>query len=168
MHFFLGIAIDRGELTMIYFSVVFFLHLTFLLLRSLSAVSNSFYLSFLHSSPTLSRSLSMQSPSQFRSSSPPFPFHFLGICSLPVFHLPFFYMTSPCAPHQFRLRTFLHSNLHSQFIHVLSSALLTPTVILTRCVYLANLNFSCCFSVSVIVSSAFKYAGVTHELSIFP
>ena len=31
-------------------------------------------------------------------------------------------MTSPCIPHQFLLKTFLHSNLHSHFIHFLLSA----------------------------------------------
>ena len=55
------------------FSIVFFLPLTFLLQRSLSAVSNSFYLSSFLSYPTLSRSLLMQTPSQVRSSSPSFP-----------------------------------------------------------------------------------------------
>ena len=29
-------------------------------------------------------------------------------------------------------------------------------------------TFSCCFSVSAMVSSAFMYAGVTHDLSTFP
>ena len=119
---------------MISFSIIFFIPITFLLLRSLSAASNSFYLFFffLHSYPTLSRSLSMQSPSQFRSSSPPFPLHFLGICSLCQFFIcHFLHMTSPCTPHQFILRTFLHSNLHSHFIHFLLSALLIHTILTT-------------------------------------
>ena len=77
----LGITVARGELTMISFSIVFVLPLTFLLLRSLSAVSNSFY---------------------------------LKLVSI-----------------LFRLFTY-------------------------------------CFFVSVIVSHAFMFAGVTHELSTFP
>ena len=101
-------------------SIVFFLPLIFLLLRSLSAVPNSFYFFVSHSSPTLSRSLLMQPPSQFRSSSPLFPLHYLGICSLCQFFISqLFYMTSSCALHQFLLRTFLHSNLHSHLIHFL-------------------------------------------------
>ena len=38
------------------------------------------------------------------------------LLSLPFFHLPFVYMTSPYDHHPFRLRTFLHPNLHSHFI----------------------------------------------------
>ena len=127
---------------MISFSIVSFLPLTFLLLRYLSAVDLQFLLSIflLHSSPTLSRSLSRQPPSQFRSSSLPFPLHFLGICSLCQFCIcHFFYMTSPCAPHQFLLRTFFPSNIHSYFIHFLLSGLLTPMIILAR-LFFANLD----------------------------
>ena len=115
------------------FPLSFFLPLTFLLLRSLSAVSSSFYLSFLHSSASLSRSLAMQSPSPFRSSSPRFPLNFLGIGSLCQCFICHFstWPAHACAPHQFLLRNFLHTNLHSHFIHFLLSALLTPTIILT-------------------------------------
>ena len=118
---------------MISFSVVFF-PLTFFLLCSLPAVSESFYLHFFHSSPTLSRSRLIQihfaiSVSFFASISPLLSGYLL---SLPVFHLPFFDMTSSCAPNQFLLRTSLHSNLHSLFIIFLLSALLPPTIILTR------------------------------------
>ena len=123
---------------------------------------------FLHYSPTHSMSLSMQSPLQFRSSSPPFPLHFLGICSLcQLFICYIFYMTSQCAPRQFLLRTFLHSNHHCRFFHVLLSALLTPTIILIR-LFSQTWTFPCCFSVSAMVSSAFMYASVIHELSTFP
>ena len=153
---------------MISFTIVYFLPLACLILCSLSAVSNSFYLPFLHSSPTLSRSLSMQSPSKFQSSSPPFPLHFLGICSLCQFFIcHFFYMTSPCSAHQFLLRTFLHPNLHSHFIHFLLSALLSPTILFLPGCFSQILTFSCCFFVSVIVSSPFMYAGIIHVLSIF-
>ena len=63
------------------------------------------------------------STSQLRSSSPPLPLHFLGICSLCQFFIcHVFYITCP----------------------------------------------SCRCSVSVIVSIAFTYAGVTHELGTFP
>ena len=105
-------------------------------LTTFSASSLQFLLSFFCIFPTLSSSLSMQSPSQFRSSSPPFPLHFLGICSLCQFcNWHFFYITSPCTPHRFHLKTFLQS----QFIYFLLSALLTPTVILTR-LFFANLD----------------------------
>ena len=114
--FLASLSIVRGELTMISFSIGFFPPLTFLLYYTLcqQSLNNSFYLSF-PPPPTLSKSRLMQSPSQFRFFSPSFPLHILGICSLPVFHLPFFYMTSPCTPHQFLLRTFLHSNHQSDF-----------------------------------------------------
>ena len=135
MHFviiiyFLGITVIRGELTTIYFSIIFFHPFTFLLLCSLSAVSNSSI--FFHSFPTLSRLLLMQSPLQFQCSSPPFPPHIQasGLCQFIISHL--FHMTSPCTSHQFVLRTFLRSNLHSHFIHFLLSALLIPMIILTR------------------------------------
>ena len=92
---------------MISFSIVIFLPLTFLLLRSLSAVSNSLYLSVFYSSSILSRSLLMQSSiaiSVFLASiSPPLSGHLL---SLPVFHLPFFLhdqpmYSSPISPENF-------------------------------------------------------------------
>ena len=54
----IGIPVIRDELTMVSVPIIFFLPLTFLSLRSLSAVSNSFYLLlFFNSSPILSRSL---------------------------------------------------------------------------------------------------------------
>ena len=121
-----------------------------------------------HFSPTLSMSLLMQSPiaiSVFLAFiSPPLSVHLLSAS----FYLPFFYMTRSCrpTPHQFLLRTLLHSNLHSHFIIFLLLALSTPTIILTR-LFFIKIDFSCCFSVSAIVSSAFVYAGVTHELSTF-
>ena len=62
--------------------------------NTLSVSSVQFLLSlFLHSSPTLSMSLSMQSPLHVRFSSPPF-------------HLPFFLRDQPYTPQQFLLRTF--------------------------------------------------------------
>ena len=126
--------------TMNLFSNVLFLPLTFCLQRSLSAVSNSFYLSFFRSSPTLSRSLLMQSPipiSVFLASiSPPL----YGHSSLPVFYLPYFAHDQPMQPSPIFLRTFLHSNFHSHFINFLLSPLLTPTIILTR-LFFANLDF---------------------------
>ena len=84
------------------------------------------------------------------------------LLSLPVFHLPFSHMTSPYTAHQFLLKTFLHSNLHSYLIHFSYQQLLLP-----RC-FLQTWIFSCCFSVSAIVSSAFMLTEATHELCIFP
>ena len=68
---------------MISCSIVFCLPLTSYSLTMFSVSSLQFLLSIISPffSP-LSMSLLMQSSSQFRSSSPPFPFHFLGICSL--------------------------------------------------------------------------------------
>ena len=134
---------------MISFSVVFFLPLTFLLLHLLSAVCNSFYLSFLYSSPTLSTSLNaipiamsvfLASISSPRSGN---------LLLLAIFHVPFS-STWPAQPdHQLILITFLHSYLHSKFVDFLLSALLTPTIILTRYLF-ANLDllplFLCCFT----------------------
>ena len=62
-----------------------------------------------------------------------------------------FHMTIPCQPnpHQFLLTTFRNSNLHSQFILLLSS-LLTPTILLTR-LFSQTCTFSCCFIVSAVV-----------------
>ena len=144
MHFLVIIflaSLVMGELTMISLSIVFFFLslLSYYVLCQQSPIPS--ICNFLILIPLFLGHL-MQSPSQFRSSSPPFPLHFLGICSL--CQLVFFinhllYMTSPCTPHQFLLGTFFHSNLHSHFIHFLVSALLTPTVIPTR-LFFANLD----------------------------
>ena len=75
----------------------------------------------------------------------------------------FFYMTSPCTPHQFLLRTFLHSNFHSHFILFPDQF---PRLFIPG--WFSQIWIFCCFSVSAIVSSAFMCAGVTHELSTFP
>ena len=57
-YYFHGITVVSVELTIINFSIVFFLPITSLLLRCLSPVSNSFYLyTFFNSSPTLSKLL---------------------------------------------------------------------------------------------------------------
>ena len=96
-----------------------FLPLTFLLLRSLSALSDSFYLKKFYVTSPIAISV---------FSSPPFPHHYLGICSLCQFFVSHLFSSA----HQFLLRAFLHSNLHSHFINILSSALLTLTIILTR------------------------------------
>ena len=76
-------------------------------------------------------------------------------------------MTSP-TPHQFLLKPFLHSNLHSQFIHVSLNSSLNSHDYSYQVVFSRTWTFSCCFSVSAIVSSAFMYAWVTHELRTFP
>ena len=101
---------NMAELTMTSFSIVFF----FLSLFSDSGLQFLLFISF-HSSPTLYRSLLIQSPisiSVFLATiSPPLSEHLL---SLPVFHLQFFpHMTTPCIRHQFLLITFLHSYLLS-------------------------------------------------------
>ena len=123
---------------------IFFISL--FLLRSLSTVSNYFSLScfpffshffevtfnaILHCNLCLPR---FQFPSTFWASESGWEFH-----SASFSYLQFFYMTSACTPHQFLLRTFLHSNLYSHFIHFLLSALLTPTIIITRS-FFANQN----------------------------
>ena len=151
---------------MISFSIVFFLPLTFYLLLSQSAVSNSSIYIF-NSVLTLSRSLLMQSPSQLWCSSPPFPLLFPGFCSLPVYLLPCFHLISPCTHHQLLLR--ISFNLASTLISsiLVLSAFLTPTIFLPGCLPQARIFFRC-FSDSAIVSSAFVYTGVTHGLSTFP
>ena len=63
-------------------------------------------------SQSLQISLNAVLPSYSRSSSSPFPLHFLGICSLCQFFISHsFYMSGPFqpTPHQFLLNTFLHS-----------------------------------------------------------
>ena len=87
-------------MAIVFFPLPFF-PLTFLSRRSLSAVSNYFYLLFfLHSSP----------PSQFQVS-------FLGICSLcQLFMSHFYHMTRPRTPHKCLLSTFLNSIVHSYLI----------------------------------------------------
>ena len=142
------------------FSIVYFLLLTFCLLRSLSAVSNSFYLSFLYSSPSISRPLLIF----LAFISPPLPGHLLSASfSSPIF----LHDDQPMYSSPFCLRTFLQSSFHSHFIHLILSAFLTLTIIFTRW-FSQTLNFSYCISVSAIVSSSFLYAGVTHRLSTFP
>ena len=86
MHFLASLV--RGELTMISFSIVcFFLSLFSYYVLCQQSPIPSVYLFFPRSSPTLSRSLLIQSPLQFWSSSPPFSLHFLGICSLCQFFI---------------------------------------------------------------------------------
>ena len=139
------------------FSIFFFLPLTFSYYVLSQPSPISFLYSFLQSSPALSRSVLMQSPiamSVFLVSMP--TFWASALCQFFISH--FIYMTNLCTPHQLFLRTFLHSNLHSHFIHFLLSALLTPTIITSRS-FFANLD---------LVSSVFMYAGVTHELNTFP
>ena len=80
-----------------------------------------------------------------------------------------FHMSSQCQPtaHQFLLNTFLltpTSTLCSSIL--LLSTLLAPMILLTR-LFSQTWTFSCCSSGSAIVTSAFMYAGVTHELSTF-
>ena len=89
---------------------------------------------FFHSSPSLSRSLLMQCPSQVRSSSsPPFPFHFQGKFFISHF-FPHVLLTN-----FFLELSFTSTNLHSHFIHFLLPALWTPMINLTR-LFFANLN----------------------------
>ena len=88
---------------MISFSIVFFLPLTFLSLRSLPAVSSSCYL--LPFSPLFSLFLGH------------YLLNCLGICALCQFLISHsFHMTNPCTADQFLLSTFFHSKLHSHFI----------------------------------------------------
>ena len=153
---------------MIYFAIVFFLPLTFLLLRFLSAVSNSSTNHIFHSFPALSRLLLMQSPIAisvviaFIS-----PSTFWASALFASFLSPNFHMTSPCTHHQFLLRTVLHSNLHSHLIHFLISCLYSHNYSY-QVVFSQTWTFSCSFSVSAIVSSPFLYAGATHKRSTFP
>ena len=113
---------------------MFFRLLTFCLLRSLSAFSNSFYLSFFSLLPLFLGHL-MQSPIAIliflTSISPPFSGHLLSA----IFSSSIFLHDQPLYSSPIYLRTFLHSNLHSHFIHFLLSALLTPTIILTKLVF---------------------------------
>ena len=95
---------------------------------------------FFHSSPTLSRSLLMQSSITISVFLAFISTLFSGyLFALPVFLIPFLHMTNSCTPYQFLLRTFLHSNLYSHFIIFLLSALLTPTMIPTR-LFFTNLD----------------------------
>ena len=72
-------------------------------------------------------------------------------------------MTSPSTPHQFLLLSSLHPILSSHLF--LLSALLAPTISIISFFRFASLDRL--FSATAIVSSAFVYAGVTHELSTF-
>ena len=88
-YLFSGITVVRGELTMISFSIVFFLPLTFLFLCSLSAVSNSFYLYFFIIFPLFLcyfNAIPFAISVFFAAISPTHSGHLL---SLPVYHLPF-------------------------------------------------------------------------------
>ena len=104
----------------------FFLRfLSSLSLTTSSITSLQLRLSFavvLYSPPTLSRSLLTQSSHRMLG-LPRLPFpslHFLGICSFnncSISHS--FHMSGPFqpTPPQFLLKTFFHTNLHSQFGH---------------------------------------------------
>ena len=140
-------------------SLSFFLHLTFLSLHSLSAVSNSFYLRhfFLNFSLCLSMYLSSNPPSQFRASFPSFPLLVLSICCLCQFFISHpFRMSNYSSP---ILNTFLHSILHPQFIH---SSLIS-------CLNCQHSSYQVCFAnlyfllwflcLCQRVASPFMYAG---------
>ena len=65
----------------------------------------------------------------------------------------------------FRLRTFLHSNLHFPLINFLLSALLSPTIILTG-LFFAKLEPP---DISLLVPSSLVHVCLgTHEPSTFP
>ena len=103
-------------------------------------------------SPTLSRLLLMQSAiaiSVFLASiSPPLSGHRSAL--LASFLSPiFFQMTSPCTSHQFLLRIFLHSKLHSHFIHFLYQFSYIPHLFLPGC-FSQTWTF-CCAIVSSIL-----------------
>ena len=173
--YFLGITIVRSVEHNFLFHCLF-LPLTLLLV--LCQQSPVLSISIFNSVPPLSMLLLMQSPSQFLCSSPPFPLHFTGICSLCqriIFHL--FHMASPSAPHQFRLRIFpsLQPPLSCHSFSPINTQL--PQLFLPDC-FPQTWTCSCCLYVNAIVASvivasaivanAFMCAGVTHELSIFP
>ena len=124
----------------------------------LSILINPFYVSF------------NAIPNVMSVFSPQFPLHFLDIWSLCQFFISHsFHTTSPCQPscHQFTLKTFLHSNLHSQFTHSFLVSSLNSHDSSYQVVFRKTRIF-CCFSVNAIVSSAFVYPAVKHELSTFP
>ena len=133
---------------MISYSIVFFyLSLfSFYVLCQQSPIPSiylSIYLSiiFFHSSPTRN----------FGLPHPQFPLHFLDICS-------FFHMTTNFVLElSFTPTSTLISSIFSYQL---------PRLFLPGC-FSQTFTF-CCFSVSAIVSSAFMYFGVTHELSTFP
>ena len=151
---------------MISISIVFFLRLTLLSLRSRSAVSNSLYL-VLPFCVILPLFVGLYlCPIAIAIFLASFPIHFLGIHSLCQFSISHsFHMTGPCqlTPRQGLLNTVLQFDLHSHFIHLLLSTLLTTSIPIIRS-FSQTWTF-CCFSVRAIVSNAFMYVGVTHELS---
>ena len=107
--------------------------------------------------------------SQFQSSSPPFPLHFLGICSLcqcssPILSKSPAHVNISHANFFFKLYLTPTSTLSSFFL--LLSAVITHKILFIRLVS-QTWTFFCCFSVSGNVSSAFMHAGETHEQSTF-
>ena len=137
---------------MIYVSITFFLPLTFLSLRSLPAVSNSFnWLLFSYVLLPLPLCFFLMQPCIATSVfltflSPPLSVH---LFSFPFIHLPSFHISTCYSP--ISSYNFLHSNLHSQFIN--SSVTNSPNShnSLYQVVF-ANVDL---FSVSANVSSAF-------------
>ena len=100
-YYFLGITVVRGELTMISFPIVFFLPLTFLLLRSRQQYSIPSIYHFLHSSPTLSGSLLMHRNFGFSRLHFLSTFWTFALCQFSISR--FVYMTTSRTPHQFLL-----------------------------------------------------------------
>ena len=89
-------------------------------------------------------------PSHSRSSLPSFSFHFLDIrflCQFFMSNSAHITGTFQHTPHRCFLETFLHSTLHSQFVH---SSLFTPIVLLVL-LFSQTCAISCCFPVSVTV-----------------
>ena len=158
---------------MISFSIVFFfLSLFSYYLCSLPAVSKSFiyisiYIYIYFFFPTLSRVLLVQSLSQFRCSSPPFPLHFPGTCSLCQFISSHF---STWPAHVLLINFFLELSLTSTSTLISSISRISSHNSHKYSYHVSfpqTWTFSCCFYVSAIIASAFKCARVTHELSTF-
>ena len=147
---------------MISFFVVFFLPLTFpfFVLCQQSKIPSMYH--FLHSSPTLSRSLLMQPPNRhFGLRLLHFHSTFWAPALFASFSFPiFFYMTSLCTPYQFLppLSFNPFSRISSLNSHDYSYQVLFRKPGHSRVVSLLVPSSS----------GALMYAGVTHELSMFP
>ena len=109
----------------------------------------------LHSPPTLSRSLFTQSSHHILDLPLLIFASTFFICSFWQFFISYsFHISDPFQPHQFLLKTFLHSNLHSQFIHSSFGFSLHSHNLLIE-LFSQTCTFSCCFSVSGIVSKPY-------------
>ena len=118
--------------------------------------------------PLFQNSLNTVLKSHSTSSSPPFPFTFGHLISLPVlFFISRSFHLFQSTPHLFLHTIFLHSNLQSPL--ALSSLIRSRHThnVLPSC-FSQTFTFCCCFSINAIVSKPYIYDNCCRSVHVCP